>query len=242
MQTPREIERRASMDDQQSAMSQIGSFERLWDCVSDFAKQMESSPFMSEMAQRSANRAAGLMGRLDCAMLYGLTRWRRPMVVVESGGYLGMSSAFILKALADEGLDNAKLFSIESDEKCDHGALIPGEFRAQFVPVRERVEDLLKRNELPGQVDMFLHDSSHRYRHMLWEFREFWRRLGDGGLLVSHDVHFNPAFAEFVAKTQARDIKGVRDSVRTSNYEWGRWGYIGFIIKKMNQIKARPGH
>jgi predicted O-methyltransferase YrrM len=42
------------------------------------------------------------MGALDCATLYGLTRWRRPKVIVESGGYLGMSAAFILKALADE--------------------------------------------------------------------------------------------------------------------------------------------
>ncbi len=35
------------------------------------------------------------------------------MVIVESGGYLGMSSAFILKALADEDLTQAKLYSLE---------------------------------------------------------------------------------------------------------------------------------
>ncbi|HEX7517005.1 MAG TPA: hypothetical protein VF345_06935 [Chthoniobacterales bacterium] len=49
---------------------------------------------------------------------------------------------FILKALADEGLTNAKLYSLRG-----------------------------------------------------------------GGLLVSHDVHCNAAFAEFVAKTHARDKK-----------------------------------
>ena len=79
---------------------------------------------------------------------------------------------------------------------------------------------------------MFLHDSSHRYRHMLWEFRQFWGRLRDGGLLVSHDVHFNAAFAEFVAKTHARDKNGILDARRTTHHEWGRWGYIGFVIKK----------
>jgi len=174
----------------------------------------------------------GLMGALDCATLYGLTRWRRPTVIVESGGYLGMSAAFILKALADEGLANAKLYSLESSEDCDHGALIPSELRPQFVSLRGTVENFIRRDELPPRIDMFLHDSSHRYRHMLWEFRQFWGRLPDRGLLVSHDVHYNPAFAEFVAQTQARDKKGVRDEQRTAHFEWGRWGYIGFVIKK----------
>ena len=53
-----------------------------------------------------------------------------------------------------------------------------------------------------------------------------------GGLLVSHDVHFNAAFAEFVARTHARDKNGVIDAERTTHHDWGRWGYIGFVIKK----------
>jgi predicted O-methyltransferase YrrM len=205
----------------------------LWDCVSGFAAEIQASDFMSEMRRQFGGPdGAGLMGALDCATLYGLTRWQRPTVVVETGGYLGMSSAFILKALADEGLTQAKLYSLEMDPACDHGAMIPLELRSQFVPLRGRVEDFLKRDELPSPIDMFLHDSSHRYRHMLWEFRQFWKRLRDGGLLVSHDVHFNAAFAEFVAKTHARDNKGVRDTQRTTHYDWGRWGYLGFVIKK----------
>ena len=188
---------------------------------------------MSEMSRQfDGPVGGGLMGALDCATLYGLTRWQRPTVVVETGGYLGMSSAFILKALADEGLAQAKLYSLEMSPDCDHGAMIPSELRSQLVPMRGRVEDFIKRDELPSPIDMFLHDSSHRYRHMLWEFRQFWGRLRDGGLLVSHDVHFNAAFAEFVAKTHARDKNGLLDARRTTHHEWGRWGYIGFVIKK----------
>jgi predicted O-methyltransferase YrrM len=175
------------------------------------------------------------MGALDCATLYGLTRWLRPDVAVESGGFVGMSSAFILKALADEKLAAAKLYSIELSEDCDQGALIPEELRSseRFVPMRDRLEDLLKRGQLPRPIDMFLHDSSHSYRHMLWEFRQFWPRLRDGGLLVSHDVQMNAAFPEFIAATYAHDKKtGRRDPQRTSHYEWGRWGYIGFAIKR----------
>jgi hypothetical protein len=92
-----------------------------------------------------------------------------------------MSSAFILKALADEGLTNARLYSLEMNQNCEHGAVIPNELRSQFVPLRGRVEDFIKRDGLPSPIDTFLHDSSHRYRHMLWEFRQFWGRLRGGG-------------------------------------------------------------
>jgi len=92
----------------------------------------------------------------------------------------------------------------------DQGALIPDELgsaSAGFVPMRGKVEDFLKRDQFPSSIDMFLHDSSHSYRHMLWEFHQFWPRLRDGGLLVSHDVQMNAAFPEFVTKTYAHDRK-----------------------------------
>jgi predicted O-methyltransferase YrrM len=211
-------------------------FYGMWDAVTRFAEEIRGSDFMAEMIRRrDAHDSEGAMGVLDCAMLYGLTRWLRPAVVVESGGYIGMSSAFMLQALADEKLATAKLYSIELSEDCDQGALIPDELRlaGRFIPMRGRIEDFLKTGQLPKLIDMFLHDSSHSYRHMLWEFRQFWSRLRDGGLLVSHDVQMNAAFPEFVTKTYAHEKKtGRRDVQRTSHYEWGRWGYIGFVIKK----------
>ena len=208
-------------------------FYDLWGAVARFSAEIQKSEFMKEMVRRrDAHGGHRMMGEIDCAIVYGLVRWHRPATVVESGGYLGISSAFILKALVDEGLTNAKLYSIEMDRDCAHGLLIPDELRSQFVPLSGTVEDFVKRNELPSPIDMFLHDSSHRRRHMLWEFREFWKRLRDGGLLVSHDVHFNAAFPEFVAGTYAHDKHGILESEGTTHYEWGRWGYVGFAIKK----------
>ena len=128
----------------------------VWERVSHFAAEIQESAFMAEMTRHLDEPGGhGLMGALDCATLYGLTRWRRPTVVVETGGYLGMSSAFILKALADEGLAEAKVFSLEMNQDCDHGALIPSELRSQFVSMRGRVEDFIKGNELPSRIDMF---------------------------------------------------------------------------------------
>jgi predicted O-methyltransferase YrrM len=217
--------------------AQSASYYGMWDAIARFAAEIRASDFMAEMIRRrDAFGSEGVMGAIDCATLYGLTRWVRPTVIVESGGYIGMSSAFILKALADEKLAAAKLHSIEWSQECEQGALIPDELRsgsAGFVPMRGKVEDFLKRDQVPSCIDMFLHDSSHSYRHMLWEFRQFWPRLRDGGLLVSHDVQMNAAFPEFVTETYAHDKKtGRRDAQRTSHYEWGRWGYIGFAIKK----------
>ena len=221
----------------QESEVQSPSFYGMWDAIARFAAEIRASDFMVEMIRRrDAFGSEGVMGAIDCATLYGLTRWLQPTAIVESGGYIGMSSAFILKALADEKLTTAKLYSIELSQKCDQGALIPDELRsalAGFVPMRGKVEDFLKRDQLPSSIDMFLHDSSHSYRHMLWEFRQFWPRLRDGGLLVSHDVQMNAAFPEFVTRTYAHDKKtGRRDAQRTSHHEWGRWGYIGFAIKK----------
>jgi predicted O-methyltransferase YrrM len=222
-------------DMNQNELSPTPSYYGMWDGVARFAAQIRGSDFMAEMIRRrDAYGSEGAMGAIDCATLYGLTRWARPTVIVESGGYIGMSSAFILKALADEKLAAAKLYSIELSQECEQGALIPNELRsAGFVPMRGRVEGFLRGDQLPSSIDMFLHDSSHSYRHMLWEFRQFWPRLRDGGLLVSHDVQMNAAFPEFVTKTYAHDKKtGRRDAQRTSHHEWGRWGYIGFAIKK----------
>jgi predicted O-methyltransferase YrrM len=205
----------------------------MWNAIGSFSAQIQESEFMEEMIRRLAAYAPhGVMGRIDCATLYGLVRWHRPTVTVESGGYLGMSSAFILKALADEGLTDAKLYSIEFNKACPHGVLVPDELRSGFIPLNADVKDLVKGDQLPGRLDMFLHDSSHRYRHMLWEFAEFWKRLPDGGLLVSHDVHFSAAFSEFVTKTYAHDRHGLLDPDRATHYEWGRWGYVGFVVKK----------
>ena len=224
---------------QASRPDQPASFYSMWDTVARFAMEIRQSDFMAEMIRRrDTYDAEGVMGALDCATLYALTRWLRPAVVVESGGFLGMSSAFMLKALLDEKVRTAKLYSIELSEDCQQGALIPEELRSseQFVPMRGRIEEFLKLDQLPASIDMFLHDSSHSYRHMLWEFRQFWPRLRDGGLLVSHDVQMNAAFSEFIASTYVHDRKtGRRDAKRTSHYEWGRWGYLGFAIKKASR-------
>ena len=149
---------RRSNDMSECELSPAPSYYGMWDAVARFAAEIRASDFLAEMVRRrDALGSEGVMGAIDCATLYGLTRWVRPTVIVESGGYVGMSSAFILKALADEKLATAKLYSIELSQECDQGALIPDELRSasgSFVPMRGKVEDFLKRNELSSAIDM----------------------------------------------------------------------------------------
>src|SRR5215813_8786470 len=95
---------------QQTAQtSSSSSFYSMWDAVARFANEIRASEFMSDMiSRRDAYGSEGVMGAIDCATLYGLTRWLRPVVLVESGGFIGMSSAFILKAVTDENLATSK--------------------------------------------------------------------------------------------------------------------------------------
>src|SRR5436189_4572868 len=146
--------RRAKKANQHEPVSM--RFYNVWETVSRFAAENRTSDFMAEMTRRrDAHGSEGIMGLLDCATLYGLTRWQRPVVVVESGGFVGMSSAFILKAFVDERLATAKLYSIELSEECEQGALIPDDLRSsgRFMPMCGRIEDFLKYDELPASID-----------------------------------------------------------------------------------------
>lgn len=203
-----------------------------WAKLLRVTQAMHESAFMDEMMERRGATGSGSpMGKSDCALLYALTRWRRPRVVVETGGFLGMSSAFILKALADEGVADARVLSIEWMDDIDHGSLIPADLRAGYVPLIGRVEDFMRNGSLPGAIDLFLHDSSHRLRHMLREFRFFFPRLTPGGVLVSHDVDMNAAFTKFVTDTYAHDRIGQTDPDGTAHALWGRIGNLGFLVK-----------
>jgi len=81
--------RRAKKANQHEPVSR--RFYNVWETVSRFAAESRTSDFMAEMTRRrDAHGSEGMMGMLDCATLYGLTRWQRPAVVVESGGFVGL--------------------------------------------------------------------------------------------------------------------------------------------------------
>jgi predicted O-methyltransferase YrrM len=166
----------------------------------------------------NTGRVTGRDGYDEGLRLYRLLRDVRPQVAVETGVCNGVSTAFLLLALEDNG--TGELHSIDLPEVAGEeyeegtfwdgkgGAVIPpGKEPGWMVPpeLRERWELVLGRSqdELPplldrvGQIDFFMHDSEHSYECMSFEFRTAWPALREGGVLVADDVIVNPAWAAF---------------------------------------------
>ena len=169
----------------------------------------------------NTGRVTGRDGYDEGLRLYRLLRGRRPRVAVETGVCNGVSTAFLLLALEDNG--DGELHSIDLPEVAGEeyqpgtfwdgkgGAVIPpGKEPGWMVPpaLRERWHLVLGRSqdELPpllealGGIDFFMHDSEHSYECMSFEFRTAWAALRDGGVLVADDVNVNAAWDEFTGE------------------------------------------
>lgn len=144
----------------------------------------------------------GLQMTAELPTLYLLIRMIQPDIVLETGVSSGASSAYILSALQDN--DMGRLISIDLPP----GNLPPGKASGWVVPssLKERwslhigdAKNLLKPLlHEADQIDCFIHDSSHTYEHMIWEFKTVWPYLKPGGLFLSHDVGANDAFLDFM--------------------------------------------
>lgn len=151
------------------------------------------------------------LGRL----CYLACRQLRPRVVVETGVAYGVTSAYILQALEDNGY--GELYSIDlpplgKDAESYVGYVIP-----QYLKIRWKLRAGSARNILPqvlretGDIDVFVHDSLHTYRHMKWEFQSALQALRPGGLLISDDIEVNRAFEEAISRPDVEQWVAIRE-------------------------------
>jgi predicted O-methyltransferase YrrM len=135
---------------------------------------------------------------------YVICRVLRPRVVVETGVGSGVTTSFILQALADN--DEGRLWSIDLPPigaEQFAGSFVPHPLRSRWTLLRGRSRDLLPRllNDLAAP-DVFLHDSLHTTRNMTFEFQTAWQKMNSGGVLLSDDIHMSKAFARFITGEQ----------------------------------------
>ena len=133
-----------------------------------------------------------------------LTHHLRPATVVETGVARGITSRFILEALTRN--QSGRLWSIDLPPPLDrrlHGQIgmaVPETLRRRWTYVRgssrRRLPDLLAR---VGAIDIFVHDSRHTERNLLFELENAWRVLRPGGVAVADDVDLNCGFHSFKA-------------------------------------------
>lgn len=138
---------------------------------------------------------------------YLACRLLEPAVVVETGVAYGVSSAFILKALEENGrgvLHSVDLPPMRRKYNEFWGIAVDEALRPRWSIHRGSSKRVLPGLlEEVGAVDLFLHDSLHTHRNMRREFELVWPRLRTGGVILADDVERNRAFGELRRKNPA---------------------------------------
>jgi len=138
---------------------------------------------------------------------YLLCRLISPSVVLETGVAYGVSSAFILRALEENGrgsLHSVDLPPLRTEYERFWGIAVPDDLRGRWRLHRGSSARVLPRLlEEARTVDLFVHDSLHTYRNMRREFDTVWPRLRSGSSLLADDVERNRAFGELRQKNPA---------------------------------------
>jgi predicted O-methyltransferase YrrM len=176
--------------------------------------------YLTELGRtHGAQYFPGWVNLQDAQFLYWVVRRLRPKVIVQTGVSNGLSSAFMMLALAKNG-DNGVLHAIDQAHVFDpnnpdwtrpgevYGVAIPhGQTSGWMVPDRYRDRCFVEQGDatvlLPklvdrlASIDMFFHDSDHTYSHMMFEFEQATRKLSRGGAVVADDVSWNASLWDF---------------------------------------------
>ena len=147
----------------------------------------------------------GYNGDLGLAQFcYVVCRALRPEVVVETGVGYGVTSSFILKALAVNG--RGILHSVDLPPIGEGAEELVGSLIQKSLASRWRFHRGASKRVLPGllrqldRVDLFLHDSLHTYANMLLELTTVEPHLSRPSVVVADDIGDHPAFARWAAQ------------------------------------------
>jgi Methyltransferase domain len=133
-----------------------------------------------------------------------VARHCKPVTAVETGVARGFTTRVTLEALETNGVGH--LSSIDLPPPLDQtrldveiGAAVTDALKGRWTLIegssRRRLPGLLQ--EL-GTIDMFVHDSRHTRRNILFELQQAWAVIRPGGFLLADDVHGNAGFQDAV--------------------------------------------
>lgn len=162
--------------------------------------QLQVRQRLHELRGRSPFKSTHNAGYTLARCCYIVCRSLKPAVVLETGVAHGVTSAFILKALEQNG--SGALFSVDlpplgMDADRYVGAAIPPSLKGRWELHRGVSRRVLPRllNEV-SPVDVFVHDSLHTYLNMRWEFSAVLSHVRSGGVILADDIQNNRAFKE----------------------------------------------
>ena len=190
----------------------------------NYFEKLENEKFPSKTKPYPVDYSIRTDSRL---FLYGLCKIMKPDVIVETGIAYGQSSSYILKALKEN--NKGILYSIdnvfrpwESLEMI--GNAIPQNLRKRWKLVVGSSVVKLEETLQYKAIDVFLHDSLHTYKNMLFEYNTSWPFIKKNGFLISDDVSENNAFLDFYSIVNGFPI------LMTSNQD--NEIFLGIIRKK----------
>jgi predicted O-methyltransferase YrrM len=192
--------------------------------VPGYAQVMERiayiETYLAELGRRhQAHYIAGWVNLVDAHFLYWAVRHAKPKVIVQTGVSNGLSSAFMMLALAKNGPDGklhvidlpavfdptdpawtqkGVVYGVAIPEGKSSGWIVPDIYRDRFdVQVGDAKELLPKLVDKLDRIDLFFHDSDHTYNHMMFEFNEAMRKLTPGGVILADDISWNASLWDF---------------------------------------------
>jgi predicted O-methyltransferase YrrM len=195
--------------------------------VPGFDQVMERKTFidtyMADLGQRyHSHYLAGWVNLTDAQFLYWIVRRLKPKTILQTGVSNGLSSAFMMLALAKNGpqgtlhvvdmpaifnpadanwTKSGQVFGFVIPEGKTSGWMVPDIYRARFeVQVGDAKLLLPPLVDRLAAVDMFYHDSDHSYNHMAFEFEQAKRKLGPNSVVVADDISWNASLWDFADK------------------------------------------
>ena len=167
-----------------------------------------------------------------------LVRHLNATKVVETGVAHGVTSRFILEALARNG--GGHLWSIDlplplNPELHNEIGFAVGDAMQKrswsYIrgSSRQRLPGLLKQT---GVIDLFVHDSHHTAENVLFELRLAWQALRPGGAVVVDDIDLNEGFRHFCnTVSHHRGWVCEAEPIRPDGNRANGKGLFGIIIK-----------
>ena len=157
--------------------------------------------------------------------------------VVETGVAHGLTSRFLLAALARNG--GGHLWSIDFPPplhpEVHHqiGIAVDPASRKNWTYVkglsRRRLPEVLKRT---GPIDLFVHDSLHTTSNVMFELSQAWAALRPGGAIIADDIDTNNGWHRFLDTVpHAFALNCEAEPIRPDERRVNQKGLFGIVIK-----------